>query len=129
MASFLINFFLKSVVALLKSCHCLGLPVVDDADYRVGHALCLEPVSEDQVLHFVHEMRSGSAPGIDNLSPSTLKDNIDHMIKQLTHIVNEVFRQKYVVEKCVKCQHRVNLANCQLGFKNTADTFFTPNKC
>lgn len=45
------------------------------------------------------------------------------MIKQLTHIVNQVFRQKYVVEKCVKCQHRVNLAKCQLGFRNTADTF------
>lgn len=67
--------------------------MVDDTDYSVGHALWLEPVSEDQVLHFVHGMRGGSAPGIDNISPSTLKDNIDHMIKQLTHIVNQVFRQ------------------------------------
>lgn len=125
MASFLINFFLKLVVALLRIVALPGaLPVVDDADYRVGHALWLEPVSDDQVLHFVHEMRGGSAPGRDNISPSTLKDNIDHMIKQLTHIVNQVFRQKYVVEKCVKCQHRVNLGNFQLGFRYTADTLF-----
>lgn len=63
-------------------------PVVGRAGGEARAELRLGPVSEDQVVECVMGMRGGSAPGMDNIYPSTLKSNIKCLVRPLTHIVN-----------------------------------------
>lgn len=65
-----------------------GPPVVDDAAHATSLVLELVPVTTDQVRRCVQEMRGGSAPGIDNISTTTIKNNLEFIVLPLTHIVN-----------------------------------------
>lgn len=63
-------------------------PLVDDADHRAGHEFCLEPVTEEQLVQCITEMRGGSAPGHDKISTKFLKNNFTHFLTPLKHIIN-----------------------------------------
>ncbi|KAG8320208.1 hypothetical protein J6590_074370 [Homalodisca vitripennis] len=56
----------------------LGPPLIDESAYRVGHEFHLEPVSANQVLRCVGEMRGGSAPGMDAFPAAILKNCIEY---------------------------------------------------
>ncbi len=65
-----------------------GPLVVDDTVFSTRHVFTLEPVTEDQVVQCVGEMRGNSAPGFDDISTKFLKQHLIHLVKPLIHIIN-----------------------------------------
>lgn len=51
----------------------VGPSLVDDMEYKVESTSTFKPVTESQVDKCMEEVRGGSAPGYDNIIPSTLK--------------------------------------------------------
>ncbi|KAG8299990.1 hypothetical protein J6590_087609 [Homalodisca vitripennis] len=50
--------------------------VVDDDMHRVDSVFQLETVSEQDIVKVVQDVRGGSAPGLDDLPVSSIKENI-----------------------------------------------------
>lgn len=65
-----------------------GPAVIVDANYMTECALQLRPASEEEVFSCVRDLRGGSAPGVDGIVASVLKDNYEVLVRPLHHIVN-----------------------------------------
>jgi len=81
-------------------------PLVDDSAFRAMHDFRLEPVTDGQIVRCVHEMRGGSAPGVDEFPVSILKANLSNLLPPLKHIVNlsiesGIFPELFKISKVV----------------------------
>ncbi|KAG8323365.1 hypothetical protein J6590_108424 [Homalodisca vitripennis] len=61
--------------------------------HRVDSVFQLEPVTEQDIVKVVQDMRGGSAPGLDDLPVWSIKENIQVLKFPLSHVINNSFRQ------------------------------------
>lgn len=67
--------------------------VVDDEDHRMDSVFQLLPVTEAELVKCVTSIKGKSAPGVDGIPTSLIKNNIFYLISPLLHIVNGSINQ------------------------------------
>jgi hypothetical protein len=65
-----------------------GDPVVDDTDFRLNTNFTFNTVTENDIEQHVTALRGGSAPGLDGVSASILKENVQLISRPFAHLVN-----------------------------------------
>lgn len=67
--------------------------VVNDREFQVDADFQLEPVTEAGLSRIVSSLKGGSAPGIDNIPATLIKNNFHALKLPLLHIINKSINQ------------------------------------
>nr|WDQ26714.1 Dicer 2 [Sogatella furcifera]WOZ50366.1 endoribonuclease Dcr 2-like protein [Sogatella furcifera] len=112
-----------------------GALVVDDMDYIPDTQFTLHTVTELDILRHTNALRCGSAPGIDGVTASFLKDNIHIFIKPFLHIINlsmkkGIFPDVFKIAKVFPLHKSGSYTdeNNFLNDKNVSDVLFDVSK-
>jgi hypothetical protein len=83
------NLFFSNVgSSLAQAITTNGPPEVVDADYASNSVFALEPVTREQLIDAIKQLKGGSAPGCDGIPAKLIKDFSQHLILPLLHIIN-----------------------------------------
>lgn len=82
------EYFVNVGASLASAVPPVAEPVVDDEAHRTDSVFQLRPVTEEELAIHVRELRSSSAPGVDNIPPLIIKNNFDLLKAPLLHLIN-----------------------------------------
>lgn len=86
------EYFAQVGYNLAKEIDSSGPPAVDDSAHALGSVFTLHTITEHDLLKYVTSLRGNSAPGVDGIKASFLKEHFHILSKPLLHIVNESIR-------------------------------------
>jgi hypothetical protein len=66
---------------------------VNDANHVTDSNFRLMPISDEDLVCLIKNLKGGSAPGVDNIPASLIKKNVEFLKKPLLHIINNSILQ------------------------------------